>query len=155
MPEIQFRRTRDQANSLRGLIERQQESIGGPAFVPRARGMAHTLAVTSGKGGVGKSNIALNLAVALAAAERRVCLLDANLGHQAKVAQYLPNCPEYLESFFACAKAALVPVNTNYRYTGDELAYLWDNADAEAVVFHGAFTARCDELRQRPAGIRL
>ena len=31
---------------------------------------------------------------------------DARLGHQAKVAQYLYNCPEYLESFFACCKAA-------------------------------------------------
>ena len=36
--------------------------------------------MTSGKGGVGKSNIALNLAVALARLETTVCLLDANLG---------------------------------------------------------------------------
>jgi acyl-CoA synthetase (AMP-forming)/AMP-acid ligase II len=36
-----------------------------------------------------------------------------------------------------------VPVNTNYRYTDDELEYLWDNADAVAVVFHGTFTSRC------------
>lgn len=82
-------------------------------------------------------------------------VLDAGLGHQAKVAQYLYNCPEYLESFFACCKAALVPVNTNYRYTGDELAYLWANADVEAVVFHGAFTERCEELRHRTDQIRL
>ena len=32
-----------------------------------------------------------------------------------------------------------MPVNTNYRYTADELVYLWDNADAGAVVFHGTF----------------
>ena len=32
-----------------------------------------------------------------------------------------------------CFKAGLVPVNTNYRYTDDELVYLWDNADAVAV----------------------
>ena len=37
-----------------------------------------------------------------------------------------------------------MPVNTNYRYTDDELAYLWNNADAVAVVFHGTFTERCD-----------
>jgi flagellar biosynthesis protein FlhG len=36
--------------------------------------------VTSGKGGVGKSNIAVNLAVALARMGQRVCLLDADLG---------------------------------------------------------------------------
>ncbi len=82
-------------------------------------------------------------------------LLDAGLGHQAKVAQYLYNCPEYLESFFACCKAALVPVNTNYRYTGAELAYLWTNADVEAVVFHDTFVDRCDELRRQLRGIRL
>ena len=42
--------------------------------------------------------------------------------HQDKVAQYLYNCPEYLESMFAAFKAGLVPVNTNYRYADDELA---------------------------------
>ena len=38
------------------------------------------IAVTSGKGGVGKSIIALNLAVSLSRMGGRVCLLDANLG---------------------------------------------------------------------------
>jgi flagellar biosynthesis protein FlhG len=40
---------------------------------------ATVLAVTSGKGGVGKTNIAANLAICLAAAKRRVLLLDADL----------------------------------------------------------------------------
>ena len=82
-------------------------------------------------------------------------LLDAGLDQQAKVAQLLYNSPEYLESLFAAFKAGLVPVNTNYRYTGDELAYLWDNADVEAVVFHGDLADRCDELRHRLDGIKL
>jgi flagellar biosynthesis protein FlhG len=37
------------------------------------------LAITSGKGGVGKTNIAANLAICLAAAKKRVLLLDADL----------------------------------------------------------------------------
>ncbi len=37
-------------------------------------------AVTSGKGGVGKTNIVLNLAIALTEAGRRVLILDADLG---------------------------------------------------------------------------
>ena len=76
-------------------------------------------------------------------------LLDAGAGKQDKVAQYLYNCPEYLESLFACFKASLVPVNTNYRYTKDELVYLWDNADAVAVVFHGSFVDTIEAIRHR------
>ncbi len=39
-----------------------------------------TLAVTSGKGGVGKTSVAVNLALAWAQAGRRTCLLDGDLG---------------------------------------------------------------------------
>jgi 3-oxocholest-4-en-26-oate---CoA ligase len=73
--------------------------------------------------------------------------IDAGLQRQDKVAQYLYNCNEYLESVFACLKASLVPVNTNYRYGDEELLYLWDNADAAAVVFHGSFSDRVARLR--------
>ena len=57
----------DQADKLRSLVASQQ-----------AR--ATVIAVTSGKGGVGKSNIAINLAIRLAAGGKRVVLLDADLG---------------------------------------------------------------------------
>lgn len=81
-------------------------------------------------------------------------LVDAGLGHQAKVTQYLYNCPEYLESVFACFKQSHVPVNTNYRYLDDELTYLWDNADIEAVIFHGTFSERCARMRNRVKSIK-
>ncbi len=42
--------------------------------------LARAIAISSGKGGVGKSNLAVNLAVALAARGLRVALLDADLG---------------------------------------------------------------------------
>ena len=51
-------------------------------------------------------------------------LLAAGAAHQDEVALYLRSCPEYREAAFAAAKCGLVPVNTNYRYTADELAYL-------------------------------
>lgn len=41
---------------------------------------ARTVAITSGKGGVGKSNIAVNLSIALAARKLRVALVDVDLG---------------------------------------------------------------------------
>ncbi|HWC37833.1 MAG TPA: acyl-CoA synthetase [Acidimicrobiales bacterium] len=81
-------------------------------------------------------------------------LLDLGAGAQDKVAQYLYNCPEYLESVFGAFKAGLVPVNTNYRYGDDELVYLWDNADAVAVVFHGAFAERVERVRHRLPRVR-
>jgi flagellar biosynthesis protein FlhG len=58
----------DQASHLRSLV------------TASAQGRASVIAITSGKGGVGKSNIAVNLAIKLASAARNVVLLDADLG---------------------------------------------------------------------------
>ena len=81
-------------------------------------------------------------------------LLEAGGAEQDKVAQYLYNCPEYLESIFGAFKAGLAVMNTNYRYTAEELEYLWDNGDATAVVFHGTFSERCAEVRPRVPKVR-
>ncbi len=81
-------------------------------------------------------------------------LLEAGLRRQDKVALYLHNAPAYLESAFAAMKAGLVPVNTNYRYTGDELVHLWRDSDAAAVVFHGAFALQAESVRSRCSGVR-
>src|SRR5580658_6866459 len=75
--------------------------------------------------------------------------LDAGLQKQSKVAAYLLNGPEYLETYYAAFKAGLAPVNTNYRYVADELIYLFDNADAEAVVFHASFGPTVELIRSR------
>lgn len=45
-----------------------------------SRGSARTIAVASGKGGVGKTNVSVNLAVALAKAGGRTLLLDCDMG---------------------------------------------------------------------------
>ncbi|MEX2673569.1 MAG: MinD/ParA family protein [Phycisphaeraceae bacterium] len=73
----------DQASELRKLMQGMSDTSGAsshdePAAAagPRARIMA----VTSGKGGVGKTNLSVNLAVRLATMGRRVVLLDADLG---------------------------------------------------------------------------
>ena len=52
------------------------------AMPTRAQGNPCTrvIAVTSGKGGVGKTNVVVNLAVELARAGKRVLVLDADLG---------------------------------------------------------------------------
>ena len=81
-------------------------------------------------------------------------LAAAGLQRQDKVAQYLYNTPEYLESILACFKGAFVPLNTNFRYGPDELAYLWQNGDVACVVFHGAFVATIEQLRSRVPRVR-
>lgn len=81
--------------------------------------------------------------------------IDAGLTHQAKVAAFLYNGPEYLETYFAAFKGGFAPVNTNYRYGPEELVYLFDNADAEAVVFHAGFEEVVDIIRARLPKVKL
>jgi fatty-acyl-CoA synthase len=76
-------------------------------------------------------------------------LLRHGMAPGAKVAQYLPNRPEYLESFYAASRVSMVPVNTNFRYLDEELVYLWDNADVDAVVFDGQYTETVERVRAR------
>jgi len=81
-------------------------------------------------------------------------LVKAGLQRQDKVAQYLYNCVEYLESALAAFRGGFVPLNTNYRYGPDELAYLWQNGDVACVVFHGCFASVIDQVRDRVSGVR-
>src|SRR5690242_18041672 len=72
-------------------------------------------------------------------------LQDAGVGATDKVAIECVNSPEYLETFFAALKLGAVPVNVNYRYVGTELAYLLENSDAAALVFHDEFAPTVHE----------
>lgn len=76
-------------------------------------------------------------------------LADAGVGPDAKVALYLYNGPEYVESTFAAFKRRAVPVNVNYRYLAHELEYLLENSDAEAVVVSSELLERLEEVRPR------
>ena len=81
-------------------------------------------------------------------------LLDGQASTGDRVAQYLRNSPEYLEVSHAALKIGIPAVNSNYRYKGEELRYLWDDADVTAVVFHGSFTETAGSLRPRLPRIR-
>jgi flagellar biosynthesis protein FlhG len=70
----------DQADNLRlRIVSRTPESALTPA-PETAREPLRVIAVTSGKGGVGKTNISANLAALAARAGKRVLILDADLG---------------------------------------------------------------------------
>lgn len=85
----------------------------------------------------------------LRAARLASLLKDHGLGPDSKVGIYAHNSNEYLEAQYATFKIRGCPVNVNYRYKADELIYLLDNADAEAVFFQGCYAARIWEIRSR------
>lgn len=73
------------APSARPLSHAPPKTLAVPArpielSLPSPRRIARAIAITSGKGGVGKSNLAVNLAIAMAACGKRICLIDADLG---------------------------------------------------------------------------
>lgn len=77
----------DQAEGLRGIAELCKEEPGGsnqPLPIPvdsrNPRNGIRVISVTSGKGGVGKTNVVANLALALCSMGKRVLVLDADLG---------------------------------------------------------------------------
>ncbi|MDY7100531.1 MAG: AMP-binding protein [Actinomycetota bacterium] len=89
------------------------------------------------------------------AARLTTALLDAGVVPGSKVGMYLYNSPEYAETNFAAIKCRAVPINVNYRYLGDELRYLLDDADIEVLVFHSSLGDRVRAVRDRAPGLRL
>ena len=79
----------------------------------------------------------------------------AGLGPDSKIGLYLYNGNEYLEAHYAAFKMRGVPINVNYRYLDEELVYLLDNADAEALVFHSSLGDRVDRIRERLPKLKL
>ncbi|WP_083189784.1 MinD/ParA family protein [Orenia metallireducens] len=71
----------DQASKLRNLVEKMkvEKDKGKKERNTKSKG-AYIYTVTSGKGGVGKSNFTANLALALNALGKKVIVLDADLG---------------------------------------------------------------------------
>jgi fatty-acyl-CoA synthase len=71
------------------------------------------------------------------------------------VVLYLHNSPAYLEAHLAVLKMRGIPVNGNYRYVSDELFYLLDNSDAEAIFYDGKLAPRVAAIANRLPRIRL
>lgn len=76
-------------------------------------------------------------------------LVDAGMTPGAVTGLYLYNGNEYLEAQFAAFKMRGVPVNVNYRYLDDELWYLLDNAEAQALFFHSSLGDRVARVVDR------
>ncbi|QBS38793.1 acyl-CoA synthetase [Nocardia sp. CS682] len=70
------------------------------------------------------------LAAHLSSAGLRAC---THIGFQ------MHNSIETMETLLACFKIRAVPININYRYGVEELRYVYDNADLEALVYHACY----------------
>ena len=73
-------------------------------------------------------------------------LSSKGLGPNSKAGLYLNNSNEYLIGQNAIFKIGGVPINVNYRYVEEELIYLLDNSDAEAVFYHAGYSSRINEI---------
>ncbi len=91
--------------------------------------------------------------------QRAACiasLLDAHgLGPESKAGLYLHNSNEYQEAQFGIFKVGGCPINVNYRYKADELVYLLDNSDAQAVFFQACYAMRIWEIKDRLPKVKL
>jgi flagellar biosynthesis protein FlhG len=79
---------RDQAERLRELVKNSVEEV------IESEKQTRVIAITSGKGGVGKTNLAINIGIALSEQGARVALMDADLG-LANIDVLLGILPEY------------------------------------------------------------
>ncbi len=71
----------DQAESLRQLVRSQGRNDVSASSLSRKGSNTRVIAVTSGKGGVGKSNLSLNIAISLSKNfNKKVLILDADFG---------------------------------------------------------------------------
>ncbi|EGO63168.1 MinD/ParA family protein [Acetonema longum] len=72
---------RDQAEKLRQIVQNSRESPSTPVIKQAYNGSSpRVITVTSGKGGVGKTNFTVNLALTLGNMGQQVLVIDADLG---------------------------------------------------------------------------
>ena len=102
------------------------------ALVRRLSRIKHKILVLSGKGGVGKSTVAVNLAVALAMEGWKTGLLDVDF--------HGPSVPTLLhlkgELFKAADGDGILPLESNYGIKVVSLGFALGNSD-EAVIWRG------------------
>jgi fatty-acyl-CoA synthase len=89
------------------------------------------------------------------AAKLASLLTNSGLGDNSKVGLYLHNSNEYLEAQYSVFKIKGVPINVNYRYKEEELIYLLDNSDSEAVFFQSCYAKQIELIKDKLPKIKL
>lgn len=129
----------DQAERLRTLVNQNKPAKPSPDSAMRV------VSITSGKGGVGKTNFALNLAIFLSRANKRVVLIDADFG-LANVELLLGVSPrhsfkEVLAGTVTVAEAlTLGPEGVKFLSGGSGLTQLANVSEAQMSVLISGFS---------------
>lgn len=108
-----------------------QPIIGPPPKSTKYKGVKHTIMVMSGKGGVGKSTVSVNIAVSLAQ-KYKVGLIDADING--------PDDPKMLgvsEEKVEANEQGILPVKTKYNVDVISMGFLLPSEDT-AVIWRGA-----------------
>jgi ATP-binding protein involved in chromosome partitioning len=116
------------------MSARVREAVGGDSTRTPIAGVKNVIAVGAGKGGVGKTTVAVNLALALTKCGGRVGLIDADI--------YGPNVPIMLgmktqlttdgQKILPAAKFGLQVISMGF-LTGDDAPIIW-----RGPMLHGA-----------------
>lgn len=73
-------------------------------------------------------------------------LKKLNISKGSHIGIYAFNCIEWLEIMLGAYKLCAIPININYRYVEEELKYLMNNADIEAIFFHQQFSNKLNNI---------
>jgi acyl-CoA synthetase (AMP-forming)/AMP-acid ligase II len=81
-------------------------------------------------------------------------LADHGVKRGEHVGIYAYNSAEWVATMLGTYKLRAVPINVNFRYVEEELAYILGNADCVAVVYDTEFAARLDAVRAALPSLR-
>ena len=74
-------------------------------------------------------------------------LLASGLKKQSRVAILSPNCHFFIESYFATVRAGMVAVLVNTRLTAEEIAYVLNDSQPEAIFFPSEYEGTVSRIR--------
>lgn len=81
-------------------------------------------------------------------------LTDLGMHRGDRAAILLDNCPEFVELYFAIPKAGGVAVPLNLALSGQEMAYIINNAQANILVFGERFASLVNSLRNELSSVK-
>ena len=76
-------------------------------------------------------------------------LKKIGIGKGDHIGIYAYNCIEWIEVMIGAYKIGAVPININYRYVEEELAYLIGNSDMVAIVYQYQFAPLLKAIEER------